>query len=435
MNLVVKPKILYIEYLLVFFVKILLDFSYLNYVSKYYSYSGFNYQFSFNNYLIGWIIYVLGYWLLYNKKGINIYEIFYLIYFLYILPTITFFSLSDKQLNELLLLILPYFVILFFINNKNKTLIFLPPIKNGKLIVLLTSIIIILIVLYNYFLNTSGNMVFKFSEVYIFRSKYGETTSSGLYGYLNNWAGKVFSVLILAWSLKAKNYLWVFISILFIGLLFFLSGHKSVLQGLFIVIFFYLLSKTKNTRILILYGFCGLLIISTAAYLINPSSYISSILIRRLLFLPVKINFTYLEYFSIHDKIYWSNSILKSIYQYPYDLKPAFLIGDYLYSSKDPVHANTGFIASGYMQAGYFGVLIYTFLSVLIFKLINTYSLRNSKFISFSILFIPINTLFFSSDFFTTLLTHGLLIAILCLCIFNEKKYYLKFNNTVFMKL
>ena len=80
MNLVLKSKILCIEFFLVVLVKFLLDFSYSNYVSKYYSYSGFNYQFSFNTYVIGWCIYILGYWLIYNKKSVNIYEIFYIIY-------------------------------------------------------------------------------------------------------------------------------------------------------------------------------------------------------------------------------------------------------------------------------------------------------------------------------------------------------------------
>jgi hypothetical protein len=94
--------------------------------------------------------------------------------------------------------------------------------------------------------------------------------------------------------------------------------------------------------------------------------------------------------------------------------------------------ANTGFIATGYMHFGYFGLLIYVFLAIIILRVINRLGKKIKKYTVLSIVFLPINTLFMASDLFSTLLTHGLLIAVLVLWLYEDKVYIVQFFNKKF---
>ena len=162
-------------------------------------------------------------------------------------------------------------------------------------------------------------------------------------------------------------------------------------------------------------------------FVIFDSQFLGSLLIRRLFFVPVFLNFTYIEFFANNNLVYWSNGILSSLIEYPYSLQPTFLIGEFVGSTD--MSANTGFLANGYMHFGYLGIAIYTILSVLIFNVINILGKRNDKFLVMAITFLPIHALFIGSDLFTTLLTHGLMMAIIILYLFENKHYYLVFGS------
>ena len=155
--------------------------------------------------------------------------------------------------------------------------------------------------------------------------------------------------------------------------------------------------------------------------------YASSLIIRRLLMVPAHLNFTYLEFFSNNEFVYWSNGILKNFFDNPYDFNIANIIGAYL--GQQDMAANTGFIASGYANAGYLGITIYTIMAIVLFNLINKLSENNDKYFVMAIIFPVILTLFTSSDLLTTLLTHGLFIAIIVLWLFDNKNYKIKLGK------
>jgi hypothetical protein len=103
------------------------------------------------------------------------------------------------------------------------------------------------------------------------------------------------------------------------------------------------------------------------------------------------------------------------------------VIGTYL--GHPDLGANTGFIASGYAHFGIIGVAIYTVIATIILNFINAISKKINLYFLLAIILIPMQTLFISSDMFTVLLTHGLLIAILVLWLYNNKTFYLKIGR------
>ncbi|MFL0063345.1 hypothetical protein V2658_11825 [Tenacibaculum maritimum] len=375
-------------------------------------------------YILGWLIYTFGYIFLIKKEKLHIFEAFHILYFIYVLPTITFFSLSNQSLVDFFTLLFPYFTILFSLFNKRRRGKSLP---KGKITALFISVFVLIIVLIHYFISTEGNIVLNFSDVYSFRRKYGSVSTSGVFGYVNSWAMKIFSVLFFAWAIFSKNKKMIIIAALSIFLLFALSGHKGALKGVFLVLFFKFLFKRNNRRELVLYGFLGLISVASFTSIYLEQNFIGSLLIRRLLFVPVQLNFTYLEFFSLNEKVFWSNSILKNFITYQYPLEPAFLIGDFL--GNENMSANTGFAATGFMHGGYLGVLFYTFIGIFIFRFINKNGDKINKYTLLAITFLPINSLFVSSDLFSTLLTHGLIVSLVILWLYEDKDYYFKFGN------
>lgn len=411
--------------LLLIFLKFILEYAYITFTSKYFEYAGFVTDISIFKYTLGWLIYLIGYKLLFKKRNLFIFEIYYVIFLVYVLPNIIFYSLSNQNTFYFLILTLPYFII---IASSNGSDIFkINSYKWSKPMILLISFLSILLVLMNYLIATEGEMVWSFYDVYDFRTKFAEESSISIFAYLNGWASKIFSVVILAWAVYKKK---IFLSLLFIVLillLFAFSGHKSVLQSLFLIPLFYLMNKSKNSANVITLSFISLIIVSIFLAMVQDINMISSLILRRLLFVPANLNFVYLDFFSNNPNIYWSNSIMKSFIAYPYDgLKTSEVIGEYI--GKD-MAANTGFIACGFMHAGLIGVSIYTIFAIIIFKFINLFSNKIEKYFLQAIIFIPIFTMFVSADLLTTLLTHGLIIGIFVLWMYDNKNYNLIFNK------
>lgn len=418
-------RVFIIQITLVIISKLLLEYSYIFIVHPLFKYAGFVFDFNLAQYLFGWFIYIGTYLILYSKNKLSISEIYFFIFLLWFLPNIVFYGLADQNTVFFLALSLPFIAIVLLTTQKKIFKIqYLP---KSKLLILIISLVAVLLVIINYYMVTGGKVVLSFYQVYEFRDEFGVNSTSGIFGYLNSWASKIFAVVLLAWSIYKKKYTYILLSIGLILLLFVLSGHKGVLSSIVLVIFFYVLSKLNfDNYILLLFGFIGLLSFVIVLHMLDVT-YISSLIIRRLLMVPAHLNFTYLEFFSTNEFVYWSNGILKSFIQYPYDIRLVQVIGEYL--GKPDMAANTGFIASGYAHSGYLGIIIYTFIAIVLFNIINQVAKNNEKYFVMAIMFPILLTLFKSSDLLTTLLTHGLFIAIIVLWLFNNKNYKLKIGK------
>ena len=150
--------------------------------------------------------------------------------------------------------------------------------------------------------------------------------------------------------------------------------------------------------------------------------------------MPALLNFFYYDFFSSNPLVLLSESKLTlGLVDYPYSLNSSRLIA-YLYTkgSLTTGGANTGWIGSSYMNFGFSGMLLYTFIIGLLFSICDELASKKGRALIGSSIFIPIFILFTSSDLPTAMLNHGVilsLLVILALKIKHEKNRSLLYNT------
>jgi hypothetical protein len=97
------------------------------------------------------------------------------------------------------------------------------------------------------------------------------------------------------------------------------------------------------------------------------------------------------------------------------------LIG-YQYFGLEDTSANTGWIGSGFANAGIAGVFLYSILIAALLGVLNTYSEKLGGGVITALFSTIFLTLILSADFATSLLTHGLIAAIVLLVLLGGRK-------------
>lgn len=373
------------------------------------------FNFDFVRYSYGWILALSIYIILIYKRDLKVFIIFLFIYILYILPNIVYFSFKYLKIEHLMYILIPYVFILIFTKNYKVNRI----INVNSKKVLIFSIVMVFVSLIHLIYSTNGNFIIDFKKVYDFRLKYDDLSNQGIWAYLNNWAYKIFVLFIISYSLFKKNWYLLLFSIFSIVLFYSFTGHKITFLSFFIVLFIYIIYKLNWNRIVVIVGTILFFISILIFNILTNDIWVTSILVRRFLFVPAILNFTYFDFFMNNEFIYWSNGMLKSFFVYPYDKSFTLIIGEVL---KTGSSANTGFIATAFAHAGFVGIIFYTLIATVILNIVNNSIFNeNEKFIKISISFLPIYIFFTSSDLLTTIFTHGLFIVILILIILNIK--------------
>lgn len=157
-------------------------------------------------------------------------------------------------------------------------------------------------------------------------------------------------------------------------------------------------------------------------YLQFADFWVISLFTRRTFLLPAKISFYYYDYFTKNDLVYLSHSIFKSFINYPYQMYPAYVIGKTYFPESAPKiygYANTGIVGDGYMNFGYIGVFLWAILLATILKFADAVTESKNIKIVWPILLLTFYIMVDGAPL-TTLLTHGLILALL-LCYFTPK--------------
>lgn len=403
-------------------IKILLEILYVNYVYKFFEYAGFNYNFSISSYMFGWLVFLILSFLLYLKSNLYIFDLYIFLFIVWVIPNIICYAFLSHNVVYFLSICLPYIVILLF--TFNFKIFAVKNIAYGRVFTLFTAMVLLLVVLLHYVSIVGFRVNFNILEVYDIRESYAQNYDGGVFGYLSSWAFKVFSIFLLAWSVHVKHRAGIILSTMFIVLLFGFSGHKSALAGIFLIPLFYFMYRSKNSLSLMIGGMSSLLLIMIVMLAYESASLFLSVFVRRAFFVPAYLNYVYFDFFEVNQYYYWANSSFNFISSSSAYNKPlAFVIGEYLGDAG--LAANTGFVASGYANAGYLGIGFYTVIMVILMNFINLLAKNREMFMVMAIVIMPINSLFISSDLPTSLLTHGLLLSLLFLFLYGIKNYTL----------
>lgn len=400
--------------------KFLLDYSYFSIVSKYYSYQGFYLNINPINYFVSFLIVILFLSIL-SEKIKSVSDLFLSIaIFTVIIPISTLFGLDDERsILPLIYCISSILIIIFVSKVKIKKIKKIPIIKNGENISLYISLVFVLFLIFWYFIS-GVELNLNLRKVYEFREENAELSSIGLLSYTNNWTYKIFNIFIILYALKYKKYGICVIFLLCQVYFFSATAHKSVLFLPFIVIIIYLiLSKTRSSYLIPL-GLIILQLITFIFYYFFDNLFVSAMFSRRVFFIPSHLTYSYIDFFQNNPHIYWSNSILSSFSEYPYHLPLSNLIGEYNGDSRNS--ANNGFISTGFAHAGLFGIVLYSIMIGFLIRVMN-FLISNGvdSTLTLTLILLPLRSLLVSTDFFTAMLTHGLIIIILLLYMLRDK--------------
>jgi len=150
-----------------------------------------------------------------------------------------------------------------------------------------------------------------------------------------------------------------------------------------------------------------------------PFPELSNNIARRIFYVPSFLTFVYYEFFTNNAKVFWSNSFMSFFIDYPYNESVPFVIGNFLNDST--LYANNSFFSTSYMNAGIFGIILYSFIMSFILFVLDIISLRIDKNIVLSLSLLPFFQVFTSADLMTSLLTYGIGVLLVVLYLISER--------------
>lgn len=402
------------------FYRLALDVCYYFVIAPNYGYMGFESNFGFGTYFSSLLIYLLI--LPSLSLTINRLSDFYLLVFVLglLAPISSFYGLSGSSIYPFLLSVLVFLVFYLLTRRPIYNLCpNLPALAEGKSIVILVSFVLVVFLVFWYFYSGAVKYInFDISRVYEFRSDSANVANIGFLAYLNSWIYQVLNLFLISVFLLKKRYLIVAILLSVQVFFFAVTGHKSLLFYPFLIfgVFFYFSNRDGvSTIVLIL---LLLIVFSGLVFIIFDNIWPLSMLVRRVLFIPSALTYDYFSFFGSNESLYWSNSVLSSFLDYPYDKSLPKLIGEF---NGTNAGANNGFVASGYAHAGFFGVMFYTVIFSFVVLVVEKFSSSLPLWFSIAVTVVPVRAAIISSDLFTVLLTHGLILTVILILLYRKR--------------
>ena len=219
---------------------------------------------------------------------------------------------------------------------------------------------------------------------------------------------KVLAPILLSYGLFKRNRVMVSGALIIFVLGFLVSAHKSIiLTPLAIIALYYGVKNSLNIKFWL---FSGVLALSILAYLsVGPMQLVfGEILLRRLILVPGMLTETYFSYFSA-DNFNYFNSLTSKLTGETHK-SIAFIIGENLYGNPDS-SANANFVASGYAELGFTGVVLYSIIILICLQLLDSRSDLEKKILL--VASFPVLWALLESNLLTVFITHGLLCLLL----------------------
>ncbi|WP_149273760.1 hypothetical protein [Pareuzebyella sediminis] len=315
------------------------------------------------------------------------------------IPSLIAFTSADMYSSELLWYHQALFFGLYFLSKIKIDFSRIPVLNKTQalylLLILTTLGVVPYLIVYGPHINLKNLVLI---DVYQTRSTMGNL-GNAYFGYTYSLFTKIFIPLIIVFSLELKKKVWTLVGALYLILFYLFGAHKTVYVGLIVVLVFYRFSFAQSVKMIVKYG--SLAIIACILLALIGYDYPWILSFRRVHFLPTLLDICYLDFFE-GKPLYWSESILKGFVEYPYDVRPTHLIGEFYFNRPD-MSANNGLVSEGYMNFGGWGVLINIAIVSAFFMVLNSLKIP-AKYFG---LFVLAMFSFLSSSVFTVLLTHG----------------------------
>jgi len=259
-------------------------------------------------------------------------------------------------------------------------------------------------------------------DVYGTRLEYKGLGSSRLLSYALIWQGSIIIPFVVAWALTRRKLIILLAAIATQLAVFAIAGFKS--HFFVIVLVSWMLFGVRFFRFKLLsYSLCSAILGICLIGLIDSLCAVPTlnlIFTRRLLFLPAQLYYFYYDFFSKNPHTYLSQSIiLKWLFEYPYNLQiPELISINYFPRSS---HANANIWADAYANFGIAGIFVFPALLRIVLHGIDNIAEGKDAYLVYALLAMCLFSLT-NSAFFTTLLTHGMLLSILLMMFIPRTK-------------
>lgn len=402
--------------------KAILDFAYVQLVSEVYAYEGFSLSVDALKLSEAWVIVIFIGLILQSAPVKPSKYLSGFAFLIYIVPLLSFYSLSDAERWVTYLVLLQYLIMMSVTAGRSFAI---KLVANGRfgciflcciLCVIATAWLVITVGLSSFSLSLDG--------VYDTRFEVNETAYTGIMGYILVWSTNIAGVLLLLVAVQQRRIMLSTLLFALFILWFGLATHKSILfyPLLCLAVFYTVKRTTALSLIAFALGVVGVLAIVSSEYLNNL--FIGGTILRRVFFVPAHHTYVYFEFFQNESFVFWSDSLLSWSMANPYGESTALVIGDVInsrYSLGIPeLWANNTFFSTGYMHAGLFGLCFYGVIAGIVLKVLDSILRRGVPlhFIT-AMCIVPFFNLVTSSDLFTALFTHGLGLVILFLFLYG----------------
>lgn len=398
--------------------KILLDVIYKYYISDRWLFMGFLNYGSIKDYVVSWLLLLLFIPLIVKNMLLKDTSSLFVTSFNFVsfIPNLVLIGqYKSPSLNYIILLCMYW----FFMNTFNLVIpkFSIKTIKPEKdLVYYFIMIVTTSIIIYTSYVYTGFRLDLNIFNAYTYRSEAQDYKMTTLLLYLFSIARNIFPIFLIERLTKKKYF--QFVLLLLIGFLAYsVTGSKSALFSYFLVIIGYLLYKKRYITLAPLIMVI-ISLLSIVEILMSKKSFIIDVVIRRAFFVPGLLSYYYYNFFSINAYDYFRQSILGKLgFSSMYDVAVPQIIGD-LYAGG--AYANAGLFSDGYSNLGLLGMIIMPFLIVILIRLLES----TSEGLNEKIIFIGSMTGVFSlinSNFFTSLITHGILASIVVFDFINKE--------------
>ena len=401
--------------------KITLEFSYSDFIHSYFFYQGFENNYNLGRHIASYFFLFVAVLLNCTKlnSGAGIFVLFINI-FLYIPLTVLYVFIGIEYISIVVVLITMSFISMA--QNLLPKVSFVS-IKYGGSNLYFFGIYLITLLFCFYLISLMGMPnISEIGDVYTQR-EYSKTFTAGIISYLIPLVTKVMLPFYIIYFLLKKSITQAMFLIALYFIIAMILGQKAII--------FYIVFYISSVYLMAKYGVLSFIYI--LLFMILSAMFIAytynelmplSFAVRRLFFIPAYNTYIYFLFFEANEFVYWTNNIFSMIYTYPYSDSIPNVIGNYKGTES---HVNSGFLSTGYANAGWLGVLIYGFSVMVMVPLLATIRMDSREGqIAFAPMFMPLLSIIISSDLVVSLLSHGLLFGLFVSLLYYTKNR--KFN-------
>lgn len=215
-----------------------------------------------------------------------------------------------------------------------------------------------------------------FNTIYDLRA---EIALSGFAGYMFNWANFLLIPFCTVSYMRQRRWFLFFSSIAAQLLIYTMTGHKTTLFSLGIIIAFSYLSSQVNWKIAVPNVHAALIMTSLLALFLTHSVWPLAIVPVRLLHIPALISFQHYDFFSQNPRLHFSESMVGRVFgvQSPYAMKSTFLIA--ALNGSPGSQSNTGFLGDAYANGGFLIMLLFSTIYSVLLSAVDAISVRSSS--------------------------------------------------------